>query len=66
LTVSENTVLATWLATSATCAVKIDVPAAVGVPLMTPVEAFRLRPAGKPPLVIDQVFGAVPPLAARV
>jgi hypothetical protein len=29
--------------------------AADGVPVMAPVEAFRLRPVGKVPLVIDHV-----------
>ena len=31
------------------------VMAADGVPVMAPVEALRLRPAGRVPLVIDQV-----------
>ena len=38
-----------------TWAVKFEVPAVVGVPLMTPVEALRDRPAGSAPAVMDQV-----------
>jgi len=40
--------------------------AAVGVPEMTPVAAARANPAGRAPLVIRQVYGAVPPDAAKV
>ena len=40
-------------------------PFAVGVPEMRPVVAARLRPAGRLPEVIDQLYGAVPPVAAR-
>ncbi len=39
---------------SVTAAVKIDVPAAVGVPEITPVVA-RVSPAGSVPVLIDQV-----------
>ena len=39
---------------------------AEGVPVMAPVEAFRVKPAGKEPLVSDQVYGETPPLTARV
>ena len=40
--------------------------AAVGVPVIAPVEAFRLKPAGSVPLVMDQLKGFVPPVAASV
>ncbi len=40
--------------------------AVVGVPEITPVEAVNANPAGKVPAVIDQVRGAVPPLAVSV
>jgi hypothetical protein len=40
--------------------------AAVGVPLMTPVDAFSERPAGIVPLVRAHVYGVVPPVAASV
>ena len=39
------------------------VPVAVGVPEIAP-EELMLRPAGSP--VADQVYGAVPPVAAMV
>jgi hypothetical protein len=45
--------------------VGVKTPAAVGVPLMTPVEDPRLSPAGSVPLVTLQIIGAVP-VAARV
>ena len=38
---------------------------AVGVPLIAPVVAFSVSPAGSVPLVKDQVYGVVPPVAAR-
>ena len=41
--------------------------AAVGVPLIIPVLAFNVRPAGRVPAVIVQVpYGAVPPVAVSV
>ena len=39
---------------------------AVGTPLITPVAAVQLQPAGSVPLVSVQVYGAVPPAALRV
>jgi len=43
------------------------VPAAEGVPLMTPVDAARLKPAGSAPLLTVQLlYGGTPPLAASV
>ena len=40
---------------------------AVGVPLMMPVLAFRVSPAGRVPAVMVQVpYGAVPPVAVSV
>jgi hypothetical protein len=53
------------LAESLTLTVKLKVPVAVGVPEIAPV-LVKLRPAGKEPLVIDQLYGVVPPLAASV
>jgi hypothetical protein len=54
-----------WLSASVTVAVKLDVPLVVGVPEITPVLGVKLSPAGRLPEVIDQVYGAVPPLALR-
>ena len=40
--------------------VKLDVPIAVGIPVIVPVDAFKLKPVGSVPLDIDQVIGVVP------
>jgi len=40
--------------------------AAVGVPVIVPVAAFNKSPAGSVPLVNDQLYGVVPPVAASV
>jgi hypothetical protein len=50
---------------SATCTIKLRFPALVGVPLITP-ELDSVRPAGKAPDVIVQLYGAVPPAANKV
>ena len=47
--------MAVALVLSVTLKVIDVVPDAVGVPLIAPVDAFRLSPAGKLPEVIDQV-----------
>jgi hypothetical protein len=41
------------------------VTACVGVPVIAPVAAFNVRPAGSVPLVSDHVYGGVPPVAAK-
>ncbi|OEZ89320.1 hypothetical protein JAB6_01340 [Janthinobacterium sp. HH104] len=41
-------------------------PATLVVPDTTPVDAFRLKPAGKVPLATLKVYGAVPPAAVKV
>ena len=43
---------------------KLNVPIAVGVPVIAPLDAFKLKPAGRIPLVIDQVIGVVPVAAS--
>jgi hypothetical protein len=40
---------------SVTSTVKEKVPASVGVPLISPVEAFKSRPGGNEPSTIDHV-----------
>ena len=40
---------------SVTVTVKLEVPEAVGVPVIAPLEALRLSPAGSEPLVTFQV-----------
>jgi len=49
---------------SATCTVKVDEPAVVGVPESVP-PLLRLRPAGKLPEATLQEYGVKPPVAAR-
>ena len=44
--------------------VKLNVPSAVGVPEITPVVAFKLRPAGNVRAEISQAIGAVPVAAS--
>ena len=44
-----------------TVIVIVDVPAAVGVPLTSPVVEFKVSPAGSVPLVSVNVFGDMPP-----
>ena len=44
---------------------KVNVPVAVGVPEITPVVSFKLRPVGSVRLVIDKVIG-VDPVAVSV
>jgi hypothetical protein len=51
---------------SVTCAEKVLVPALVGVPEITPVPESSVSPAGREPLVMDQVYGDVPPVTASV
>ena len=46
--------------------VKGNVPAVVGVPVMAPVAGFRTSPGGNTPLVTENVYGPVPPLADTV
>jgi hypothetical protein len=41
-------------------AVRLNVPVAVGVPEITPVVVFKLKPVGSLPPEIDQVIGFVP------
>jgi hypothetical protein len=50
---------------SATVAVMLKVPAAVGVPVTRPVVVPRLSPAGRLPAVMDQLNGVVPPVACK-
>jgi len=40
---------------SVACIVKLEVPDALGVPVIAPDEALRLSPAGSEPLISDQV-----------
>jgi len=52
---------------SLTVTLNEELPAVVGVPPITPVEAFRDKPAGSEPLATVQLpYGGVPPAAASV
>jgi len=57
--------VAVRLLASVTWTVKLEVPAVVGVPEIAPAE-LKLNPAGRLPEEIDQVYGAVPPVAPSV
>ena len=48
----------------ATLMVKLLVPVALGVPLITP-ELLRFKPGGRVPETRDHVYGDVPPVAVR-
>lgn len=63
--VSEYDLLAVQPALSVTRTLKLAVPAAVGVPEITP-PAERVNPAGNVPSDSDQVYGDMPPLAVSV
>jgi hypothetical protein len=51
---------------SVTVNVTVELPAAVGVPLTTPVLALRDKPVGKTPPTKIHVSGAVPPVVTNV
>jgi hypothetical protein len=44
----------------------LEFTAAVGVPLITPLEGASARPAGSEPAASDQLSGGVPPVAVNV
>jgi hypothetical protein len=51
---------------SVACTVKLDIPAVVGVPVIAPVAAFKVRPAGKVPTETAHDTAGVPPLDCSV
>ena len=51
----ERASVSVCTAPSVTLAVNVETPAVVGVPLMTPVEGFSVRPAGSAPESSDHV-----------
>ena len=53
--VIEVALLAVRPVASVTLTVKLNVPAVVGVPASTPVDAGRVRPGGRLPALTDQV-----------
>ena len=66
LILMENTAVAVEELASVTLRVKFEVPAAVGFPLITPVDAASVKPAGSAPALRLQVNGVVPPEAVAV
>lgn len=69
---AETVMLNAWVAVwsveleSVTCTVNDAAPACVGVPLIWPVLAPRLRPVGRAPEVMDQWYGPVPPVTDTI
>ena len=53
----------TELLESMTLTVKLNVPAAVGVPVINPVVELMANPGGSDPALIDHVYEVAPPLA---
>jgi hypothetical protein len=63
----ERGVVAVCPSSLSTCTVKLAVSSVVGVPEISPVEPFRLKPAGNDvPEASDQVYGRAPPEAWTV
>ena len=50
---------------STTFAVKVKGPNAVGVPVIAPVVELSVRPVGRDPAMIENVYGGTPPLAVN-
>jgi hypothetical protein len=66
LIVMANACVAVRDPLSVTRSVMFDVPAVVGVPLIAPDDEFNDNPAGKVPAARSQVYGVVPPVAAKL
>jgi hypothetical protein len=49
-------------AESTTLAVKLKLPAVVGLPEIKPLDPVRFRPGGSDPLLIEKVSGGTPPV----
>jgi hypothetical protein len=50
---------------STTCAVKLNAPYVVGVPVIAPVDGFSTSPGGSDPPMIENVYGGTPPFTAK-
>ena len=59
-------VCAVGVVESVTFTVKLYVPACVGVPEISPLEAVRAKPGGRRPELMVQLYGVTPPVAASV
>src|ERR1019366_7716197 len=64
VSVRDETTTCGGVPESVTVTVRVAVPAADGVPLITPVEEFNVKPCGVP--VICQLWAPVPPVAVSV
>ena len=53
-------------ALSVTCTVSRKLPELVGMPLISPVDELSVKPTGSEPVLTLNVYGGVPPAAARV
>ena len=62
--VTEKSFVEEALLAPATRTVKLEIPAAVGVPPRTP-PVDKFRPAGSVPEDTDQLYGVVPPVAVN-
>ena len=65
LTAIKQLLVAEPVDESFTCPVKLNVPAAEGVPVSAPVEEFNARPVGSPPLATEYVYPGTPPPATN-
>ena len=63
--VMVNDFVAVW-PPPVTLTVKVNAPAAEGVPLSEPADVSSVIPAGRAPVETDQVNVAIPPAAASV
>ena len=50
-----NALVAVTEALSVTCTVKLNGPVLPGVPVITPVAAFKIKPEGKAPVMVTHV-----------
>ena len=62
---ASDALWAAGVVVSRTLTTKAKVPAVEGVPEMVPA-MLRLSPVGREPEAIDQLYGVVPPVAAKV
>ena len=62
---TEKNCAAVLLLASVTLTVKSDTPEPVGVPVIAPVDEFRLSPAGSDPERMLHVYGVAPPAGGQ-
>jgi hypothetical protein len=64
--VIDRFAVAVFAEESFTCTVKFEMPAAVGVPVMAPVALLIVRFEGSDPLLIENAYPPLPPLAPKL